>query len=129
MRAYDLVLELVWFKTRKLEINWATSRLTSLITPSGEEEACRSAMKVRWYEGLDDESANVWLADIGGCTPTINLMSEIPVDPDSKPRESSEDSPTPDSEILRATTFDDLLASDEIIKTFTLLIGECSGLL
>jgi len=52
--------------------------------------------------------------------PTINLTSEIPVDPDGKPRESSEDSPTSDIEILRATAFKDFLASDETIETFAL---------
>jgi len=53
----------------------------------------------------------------------------MPVDPNRKPRESGEDSPTPDIEILGATAFDDLLASDKTIETFALRIGECSGLL
>jgi hypothetical protein len=129
MRAYDLVLGLPWFKTRKPEIDWATGRLTSLRTPSGQGEAHRSGMIVQWYEGRGDESTNVRLPDIGGSTPTINSTSEIPMDPDGKPRESGEDSPTPDIEILGATAFDDLLASDETIETFALRIGECSGLL
>jgi hypothetical protein len=51
------------------------------------------------------------------------------VDPDGKPRESGEDSRTPDIKILGATAFDDLLASDETIETFALRSGECSGLL
>jgi len=51
------------------------------------------------------------------------------VDPNGKPRESGEDIPTPDIEILGATTFNDLLASVETIETFALRIGECSGLL
>jgi hypothetical protein len=127
MRAYDLILGLPWFKTRKPEIDWATSRLTSSRTPSGQGEACRSVTMVQWYEGRDDESTNVWLPDIGGSTPTINSTSEIPVDPDVKPRERGEDSPTPDIEILGATAFDDLLASDETIEPFALVIGECSG--
>jgi hypothetical protein len=86
-------------------------------------------MIVQWYEGQDDESTNVRLPDIGGSTPTINSTSEIPVDPDGKPRESGEDSPAPDIEILGATAFDDILASDVTIETFILQIGECSGLL
>jgi hypothetical protein len=85
-------------------------------------------MIVQWYEGWDDESTNVRLRDIGGSTPMFISMSEIPLDPDGKPRESGEDSPAPDIEILRATAFDDLLASDETIETFALRIGECSGL-
>jgi hypothetical protein len=129
MGAYNLVLGLPWFKTRKPEIDWASGRLTSLRTPSGQGEARRSGMIVQWYEGRDDESTNVRLPDIGGSTPTINTTSEIPVDRDGKPRESGEDSPTPDIEILGATAFDDLLASDETIETFALRIAQCSGLL
>jgi hypothetical protein len=50
------------------------------------------------------------------------------VDSNGKPRESGEDSPTPDIEILGATAFEYLLASDKTIETFTLRFGECSGL-
>jgi hypothetical protein len=112
MRAYDLVLELQWFKPLKPEIDWATGRLTSFRPPSCQGEARRLGMIVQWYEGQYDESTNVRMPDIGGSTPTINLTSEIPVDPNGKPRKAGEDSPTPDIEILGATTFDDLLASD-----------------
>jgi hypothetical protein len=77
-------------------------------------------MIVQWYEGWYDECTNVRLPDIGGSTPTINSTSEFPVDPNGQPRESSEDSPTPDIGILGATAFDDLLASDESIETFAL---------
>jgi len=129
MRAYDLVLGLPWFKTRKPEIAWATGRLTSLRTPSGQEEAHTSGMIVQWYESRNDESNNVWLPDIGGRTPTINPQSVIPIDPDGNPIESGADSPTPDILILGATAFYDLLASDETIETFYLWIEECIGLL
>jgi hypothetical protein len=74
----------------------------------------------QWYEGQYDESPNVWLPDIGGSTPTINSTSEIPVDPNGKPRESGENSPTPDIQKLGATPFDDLLASYKTIVTFAL---------
>jgi len=86
-------------------------------------------MLVQWHRDWDDESTNVQVPDIGGCTPTINLTSEIPVDPNGNPWESFEDSPTPDIEIPGATTFEDLSGSDETIVTFTLPIGECRGLL
>jgi len=129
MRDYDLVLGLPWFKTRKPEIEWATGRLISSRTPSGRGEEHRSGMIVQWYEGWDDKSTNVRLPDIGGSTPTINSMSETAVNPNGKPRESGEDSSTTDIEILGATAFDDLSASDETIETFGLQIGECSGLL
>jgi hypothetical protein len=86
-------------------------------------------MIVQWYEGRDAESTNIRLPDIGGSTTTINSTSEIPVDPDGQPRESGEDSTTPDIEILGATAFEYLLASDDTIEIFALRIGECSGLL
>jgi hypothetical protein len=128
-REYNLVLGLPGFETRKLEIIWATSRITSLKTPSGQGEARRAGMMVQWYKGRDDESTNVWLPDIGRCMPTINSMSEILVDRDGKPTESGKDSATPEIEILGPTAFNHLLASHETIETFTLRIGECSGLL
>jgi len=129
MRAYDRVLGLPWIKSRKPEIDWATSRLSSLITQTGQDEAHGSHMIVQWYEGRDDESTNVKLADIGGSTLTINLTSESPVDPDGEPTVSSEDSPTADIEIPRATAFDDLLASDETNEILALSLGERIGLL
>jgi hypothetical protein len=61
-----------------------------------------------WYEGRDDERSNVQLTDNGGRMSEIILMLEIPVDPDGSPSKSSEDSSTPDIEILIATRFDDL---------------------
>lgn len=42
MRTYGLVLGLPWFITHKPEINWATGQSTSLRTPSGHGEPCRS---------------------------------------------------------------------------------------
>ena len=129
MRIYNLVLGLPWFKTHKPEIDWATSRFTSIRTRSGIVEEPRSDMIVQWYEGWDDESTNVRLPDFGGSMPTINATSESPLDTDGKPREGSEDSPTPDIKILGATAFNHLLASDETIQTFALRIGKCSGML
>ena len=82
IRAYNLVLGVPWFKTRKPEIDWATGQLTSSRTPTGQGEARRSGMIVQCYKGRDDESTNILLPDVGGSTPTINSTSEIPVDPD-----------------------------------------------
>jgi len=65
-------------------------------------------MIVQVYEGQDDESTKVQWPHIGGSTSMFNLMSEMPVDPDGKPRKSGEDSPTQDMEILGATGFDHL---------------------
>jgi hypothetical protein len=82
MRAYNLVQGLPWFKTRKPEIDRATARLTSLCTPSGQGEACRSGMTEQRYKRRGDEITTVWLPDIGGSMPTINLTSEMALDPD-----------------------------------------------
>jgi len=35
----------------------------------------------------------------------------------------------PHIQILRATAFDDLLASEQVIGTFFLIVGDCTGLL
>jgi hypothetical protein len=88
-----------------------------------------SGITVQWPEGRDDESTNLQLADVGGSMATSNLMSEIPVDPDGKPRETSEDSYTPDIEIVRVTALNDLLARDDTIQIFMLHIWKCTGLL
>jgi len=47
MTAYYLVLELPWFQTRKPEIHWATSQLTSLRTLGAQGESCRSGLIVQ----------------------------------------------------------------------------------
>jgi len=125
----DPVLGKPWFEIRKPEIDWATGRFTSLRTPSGQGEARRSGMMVQWYKGRDDRSPNVRRPVIGGCTPTSKLTSEIPMDPDRQPMEWSEDSPTPEIEILGDTAFDNFSASDETIETFALRIRECRGML
>jgi len=78
---------------------------------------------------MDDKSANECLPDISGCMPTSNSMSGIPVDPDGNPRESGEESPTPDIETHRAVALNDLSASSETIQTIAFQIGQCSGLL
>ena len=50
------------------------------------------------------------------------------MDPEGKPRESGEDSRTPNNELLGATAFDDLCASNETFKTLALRIREFRGL-
>jgi len=98
----------------------ATTRLTSFNTAGDQGEAYRSGMKVRWYEGWDGESINVWLPVIGRSTPMINSTSEISVDQDGKPRESSADSPGTDIEMFGAAAYSDPLVSEESMETFAL---------
>jgi hypothetical protein len=87
MSTPDLVSGLQWCNTLKPEIHWATSRLTALRTPSGQGEARRSGLIVQRYKRRDNECAQVRQPDIDRSTLTINWTSEIPVDPDGKPRE------------------------------------------
>lgn len=91
--------------------------------------AHRSAVIVQWYKGRDNERCKVHLPGIWGSARAMNSTLEIPVDPDGKPRECREDSSTPYIEILRATAFDDLLASHGTIEIIPHQIGDCSGLL
>jgi len=114
--------------THKPEIDCATIQLTSSRTPTGRWKPIRSAMTVQWYQGWDDENTKVWLTDIGGSLMTNNWTLEIPVDSDGTPMDSSVDSRTPDIEIIRASTFDDLSGSEVSIETFTQEIRERSGL-
>jgi hypothetical protein len=129
MRGYDLVLGLPWLTTRKPEIDGATGRLTLLRPSNGQWPKRRSGLIVQGHECRDDDSTNVRLPDIGASTLTINSTSEITLPPDGKPRESGEDSHTPDIKIIGAIAFNELLTSDESIETFALHIGVGSGLL
>jgi len=128
IRAYIVVVGLPRFKARKPEIDWAAGQLTSFMTPSVRKEVQRSGMKLQWYEGWDDEGTNIQLPDSGGSTPIINLTLEIPVDPNGNFCESSENSPKSDIEVLWATAFDELSASNGTMMTFALQFGECGAL-
>jgi len=82
MRAYDPVPGWPGYETRNLEMDWAPSQSASVRTVSAQGEARRLGMIVQWYEGGDHESTNIGLPGISGSTQTINLKSEIPMDPD-----------------------------------------------
>jgi len=100
MRAYDLVLGLPWFRARNPEIDWNLRRLTALRSPNGPQAADIS--------GGEDK-------------PPPEAHETLP--------ERGEDTPAPDIQLLGATTFGNLLASDEVVEAFALRIGECTGLL
>jgi hypothetical protein len=42
---------------------------------------------------------------------------------------NTNDDPPPDIQLLGATTFDHLLASEEVVEAFAIRLGECPGLL
>jgi len=103
MCEYHLVHGLSWFQKGNLDIDWAHRRLTSVRSPraSGVGEMTLMTMAVS-SKVSKAENKNV-INQLLGRVPTIQ---------------------TP-----RATAFDDLLASDEVIAAFALWIGECPGLL
>jgi hypothetical protein len=83
--AYDLVLGLLWFKARNLEIDWEAGKLLSLQRHQPQ--------------------------------------------PNSHGKEVSPTETGPDIQTLSATAFEDLCSSDEVSDTFSLTLGECTGLL
>jgi hypothetical protein len=82
MTAYDLVLELPWFKTRNPEINWEEGKLLSLQRQPTKRHS---------------HGKEAWAG--------------------------------PDVQMLSATAFGDLCASDEVSGAFSLTLGECGGML
>ena len=105
MRAYDLVLGLPWFQSRNADVDWQSGRLLALRTPGAAEVVA------------------VDLADHQECPGNV---------PGSMAREeacSEGGGGIPDIEILAATAFDDQLASEQVIGTFFLRVGDCTGLL
>lgn len=108
------------------EIYWATGHLSSFRAPSGHGEALSSYMIVKLYEGRYGESTNVRLPNIDRSMLTFNMLLEIAVERDAKSRGSSKESPTPDIEIVRATAFHNLLASNVTFEIFALRLWPCS---
>jgi len=99
MHAYDLVLGLPWCHKRNPDIDWAHLRLTTLRSPSAS--------------GVEE------------MTPMTTAVA-------SKVSEAENDMLLwrgPSIQTLGATSFDVLLASDEVVAAFALRIGECTGLL
>jgi hypothetical protein len=107
MKAYDLVLGLPWFKGRNPEIDWSRGRLTAVKSPGGDG-AIPGADPICTLQSVDNVS-------------DAKLLSE----------QCSKDRPLPnaDIQILGATAFDNVLASDEVAESFFLRLGDCTGML
>jgi hypothetical protein len=105
MRAYDLVLGLPWFQSRNPDTDWQSGRLLALGTPGGAEVVA-----------VDQVDQQECPRNVPGSTAREEACS--------KGRGG-----IPDIQILRATTFDDLLASEQVVGTFFLRVGDCTGLL
>jgi len=109
MRACDLVLGMLWLTARNPEIDWSNGRLTALRTPNGKLQA-RDPRDEAVRDPRDGEKSEIPMADP---TRTSPGRGHAP----------------PNIELLGATAFVDLLASDEVDQAFALRIGDCTGLL
>jgi len=105
MRAYDLVLGLPWFQSRNRDVHRQSGRLLALRTSGGAEVVAVGRVDFQECPGNTPGST----ARQGACSEGGGAI--------------------PDIQILVATALDDLLASDQVVRTFFLRVGDCTGLL
>jgi hypothetical protein len=105
MRAYHMVLGLPWIQSRNPEVDWHSGRLLALRSPGGAEVVA--------VDRVDHEECP---GNVPGCTAREEACSEG-------------GGGIPDIQILGATADDNLLASEQVVGTFTLRVGDCAGLL
>jgi len=105
MWAYDLVLGLPWFQSRNPDVDWQRGRLLALRTPGGAE-----GVGVHWVDHQECRG------NVPGSTTREEGCSEG-------------GGGVPDIQILGATAVDGLLASEQVVGTFFLRVGDCTGLL
>ena len=105
VRAYDLVLGLPWFQSRNPDVDWQCGRLLALRTPAGAEVVA--------VDRVDHQECP---GNVPGCTARQEACSEG-------------GGGIPDIQKLEATAFHNLLASEQVIGTFFLRVGDCTGLL
>jgi len=105
MRACDLVLGLPWFQSRNPDIDWQSCRHLALRTPGGAEVVA--------VDRVDHE-------ECPGNAPRSTAREEAC---------SEAGGGIPDIQILGATAIDDLQASEQVVGTFFLRVGDCTGLL
>jgi len=104
-RTYALVLGLPRFQSRNPDLNWQSGRLLALRTPGGAEVVPGDQIDRQECPGNEP-----------GSTAREEACSEA-------------GGGIPDIQILGATAFDDLLASEQIFGTFFVRVGDCTGLL
>jgi hypothetical protein len=105
MWAYDLVLGLPWFQCRNPDVNWQRGRLLALQTLGGAEVVAVDRVDLQQCPGNIPRSTareEAW-SEGGGSIPDIQMLG--------------------------ATAFDDLLASEQVVGTFFLTVADCTGLL
>jgi len=96
MRAYDLVLGLPWFQSRNPDVDWQRGRLLPLRTPGGAEVV-----------PVDRVDHQEWPGNAPGSTAREDVCSEG-------------GGGIPDIQILGATAFDNLPASEQVVRTIFL---------
>jgi len=105
MRAYDLGLGLPWFQSRNPDVDWHSGRLLPLRTPGGAEVVAADRVDYQERPGnVPESTAKEEACSEGG-------------------------SGIPDIQILGATAFDDPLASEQVLGTFFLRVGDCTAVL
>ena len=105
MRAYNWVLRLPPFQSRKPDVDWQRGQLLALRTPGGAEVVA-----------VDQVHHQECPRNVPESTARVEARSE-------------ESGSIPDVHILGASAIDDLLASEQVIGTFFLRVGDCTGLL
>ena len=105
MQTYEMVLGLPWFQSRNSNVDWPSGRLLALRTPGGAEVVA--------VDRVDHQECP---GNVPGSTAREEACSEG-------------GGGIPDIQILGATAFDDLLASEQVVGTFFLRVGDCTGLL
>jgi hypothetical protein len=105
MRAYELVLGLPWFQSRNPDVDWQRGGLLALRTPGGEEVVA--------VDRVDHQECH---SNAPGSTAWEEACSQG-------------GGSIPDIQILGATSFNDLLACEQVVGTFFLTVVDCTGLL
>ena len=105
MWAYDWVWGLPWFQSRNPNVNWQCGRLSALRTAGGAEVVAL---------------ARVHHQECPGTVPGSTAREEACFEGGAG---------IPDIQILGATAYDDLLASEQVVGTFLLRVGDFTGLL
>jgi len=105
MRAYNVDLGLPWFQSRNAEVDWQSGRLVALGTPGGADVVA--------VERVDHQACP---RNVPGSTAREEACCEGGGGDE-------------DIQILGATAFDDLLASEQVVGALFLRVGDCTGLL
>jgi len=105
MRAYHLVLGLPWFQSRNTDVDWQSGRHLPERTPGGAD--------VLAMDQVDHQECP---GNVPGSTASEEACSEG-------------GGGILDIQILGGTAIDDQLASEQVVRTLFVRVGDCTGLL